>query len=134
MNPVYLHKKNGRFSVKRSILFLSGQNVLKTSEIDSWNNFNEKLYFNFFLNFFFSSKKLDTKKWKKYFLLCYFEKIFCLLSRVRPTPLDSQPHYPSGSDEKLMFVLLLRPSENNAFLRAASGGCFTAAVRREFEP
>ena len=31
----------------------SAQNVLKTLGIDLWNNFNEKLYSSFFLNFYF---------------------------------------------------------------------------------
>ena len=38
--------------------------VLKTSEMDSWGNFDGKLYFDFFLDFFFSAKKNNFEKWK----------------------------------------------------------------------
>ena len=51
-----------RFLVRTICRIRSARNALKTPGIDSWNNFNEKLYSSFFLNFDFFIAKIHFEE------------------------------------------------------------------------
>ena len=81
------HKIWGRFFSCQNSRIRSAQNVLKTSGIDSWESFNEKLCSSFFLKFYFFITKNDfedpDRKNFTIFQISFRETEFSFVNRLQ---------------------------------------------------